>query len=233
VLRLLLTNNGKYDTACAMDYYNEFYDLFATRDVRGDRFSSGVFPYVADPFTQRLFRDREPVPVFSCWNGMLSMDARPFSSGLLFRALAPADQRVSMTTPVAAEASECCLIFADLWHLGYTNSFINPLVKVFSDNFFCWHLPKSKIISLQVAYDWRSYNLQRLIEWFEPFLWLFHRPPDQPLRPTQANVLMTFYPEVPMHLYFFFSCLFCSSPNVNNWDHRHRIATVFKTLKCA
>ena len=37
VLELLYTRNLDYDAVCAMDYYYQFYDFFATRDIHMKR----------------------------------------------------------------------------------------------------------------------------------------------------------------------------------------------------
>ena len=37
-----------------------------------------VYPYFLDFASQRLLIDREPVPVYSCWNGAVSISLEPF-----------------------------------------------------------------------------------------------------------------------------------------------------------
>jgi hypothetical protein len=44
ILKLLFTNNGNYDTVCAMDYYEGFYDTWASIGLDGKQFRR-YFPY--------------------------------------------------------------------------------------------------------------------------------------------------------------------------------------------
>jgi len=124
ILELLYTKSLNYDAVCGMDYYYQFYDLFATRDIEGKPFGSGLFPYAEHRPTQKLFYHDEPVPVQSCWNGVAIYNAEVFRQGVLFRALDPEKELVEN------EASECCLINIDIREKGFSSIFINPKVKV-------------------------------------------------------------------------------------------------------
>lgn len=77
-ITLLNTKGGKYDAACAMDFFGQFYDVFATREITGKPVGSGNYPYFEDPGSRKLLRAGDPVPVFSCWNGMVALNSAPF-----------------------------------------------------------------------------------------------------------------------------------------------------------
>ncbi|ORY91923.1 cryptococcal mannosyltransferase 1-domain-containing protein [Syncephalastrum racemosum] len=133
-ITLLNTQGGKYDAACAMDFFGQFYDVFATREITGKPLGSGNYPYFEDSASQKLLRAGEPVPVFSCWNGMVALNSAPFLQGhVSFRPLVPNDAAAPL------EASECCLVFVDFRQLHYTRIFINPRVKVGYDGFHYWY----------------------------------------------------------------------------------------------
>ncbi|KAI9491020.1 cryptococcal mannosyltransferase 1-domain-containing protein [Zychaea mexicana] len=133
-IRLLTTRDGDYDAVCGMDFYGEFYDMFASREVDGKWVASGDYPYFADETSQKLLRASDLVPVYSCWNGIVAFNAKPFAQDQVeFRAVAPDEP------DIAAEASECCLIFTDLRALDYTRIFIDPRVKVAYDKFHYWY----------------------------------------------------------------------------------------------
>jgi hypothetical protein len=159
-MRLLLTRDGDYDMACSMDFdLVKFYDVWVSRDMNG-RHLSGFYPFVHDPIAQLDFQNDVPFQVYSCWNGMVAMPARPFlQEGVRFRSWLDGESRslnVS-TTPesksdeskqklstnelavrqnvfrvgTTCEASECALLSKDLWARRHHKIFINPLVRVF------------------------------------------------------------------------------------------------------
>ncbi|KAI7887443.1 hypothetical protein K492DRAFT_202607 [Lichtheimia hyalospora FSU 10163] len=135
VVKLLNTNGGDFDGACGLDFFGRFYDVFATREIDGRWVGSGDYPYFADKTSQELLRHGQPVPVYSCWNGMAVFAAQPFiNHHLQFRAILPKEPQ----PPV--EASECCLIFTDLREVQKdARVFINPQVKVAYDLFHYWY----------------------------------------------------------------------------------------------
>ena len=138
--QLLLSTNAdqdghsSYQAACAVDFINpfKFYDTFATRDSEGYSMGVPFFPWFTTAgkgFSRRDVLDgKDAVRVKSCWGGMVAFDARPFQAEkpLRFRA----------TEDVFWDASECCLIHADLANFdvdGNTNRagiYINPFVRV-------------------------------------------------------------------------------------------------------
>lgn len=139
--QLLLSTNldehghANYRAACAVDFINpfKFYDTYATRD--SDGYSMGVpfFPWftTSGSGTSRkdVLQGKDAVRVKSCWGGMVAFDAKPFQSSEPLRFRASPD--------LYWDASECCLIHADLMNHGLTNEeekpvgiYMNPFVRV-------------------------------------------------------------------------------------------------------
>nr|CAG8487819.1 7779_t:CDS:2 [Entrophospora candida] len=152
ILTLLETNNYDYDAVCAMDYYWTFYDTFATRELPlpfsyssepsslnvSDSYPwppTSYYPYFYNPTVQQQIYNGEPVQVFSCWNGVVVMNAEPFvKHNVRFRALMPL-----LEEGLPFEASECCLVYSDFRKLGYNKIFINPDVRVsYKYRFYIW-----------------------------------------------------------------------------------------------
>lgn len=129
VLNLLQTRDGKYATACALDFETppSFYDTFAVRDSGGDLPAMQRWPYFRSSASRDAVVANQPVPVQSCWNGIVAMSAAPFyntASPLHFRGVPDtlAHQHV--------EGSECCLIHADNPLSSTLGNWINPNVRV-------------------------------------------------------------------------------------------------------
>lgn len=146
------TNNGSYDALCGMDYFwylyvikestvksllmNEnrnFYDQMVMREVPSSLNEMQMFPEDSYPYFRQLEnreklhrKDKPPnhlMNVFSCWNGIVIMNAEPFvKHRIQFRAL---------RTENGYTASECCLIFADFHRHGYHRIFVDPLVSFY------------------------------------------------------------------------------------------------------
>lgn len=141
------TGRTNYRAACAVDFINpfKFYDTFATRDAEGYRMGVPFYPWfasVGDGVSRRdVMAQTDAVRVKSCWSGMVSFEARWFQpwmhplgisanrneSALRFRA----------ETDTYWDASECCLINADLAAMspdelaaGETGVYMNPYVRV-------------------------------------------------------------------------------------------------------
>ncbi|KZT69133.1 glycosyltransferase family 69 protein [Daedalea quercina L-15889] len=77
IVELIETADGEYDFACAMDF-NHFgaYDAWVLRDRLG-HLTSTIWPYFIDKPSIELIRQDAPVPVFTCWNGMVVFTAEP------------------------------------------------------------------------------------------------------------------------------------------------------------
>lgn len=139
VLTLLATNSGHYDVACGIDFHYPpaFYDTFALRDTEGRGPVMSTFPYFRSKETRQALLQGDPAKVSSCWNGMLAVDAAPYydhvestdgkqiKPGLRFRGIPDSLALKKL------EASECCLIHADLLASGHAHKgiFLNPAVR--------------------------------------------------------------------------------------------------------
>ena len=133
-IRLLKTRGGNYSAVCSMDFNKPqyYYDTFALRDINGREAPSQRFPFFAGGESRDAMMQGLPVPVKSCWNGMVAFDAAPFfrqTNPLRFRGV---DDSLAVTH---VEGSECCLIHADNANRGSKSSerngvWINPLVRV-------------------------------------------------------------------------------------------------------
>ncbi|KAJ7692270.1 cryptococcal mannosyltransferase 1-domain-containing protein [Mycena rosella] len=78
MVELLSTRDGDYDMACALDFHNRgLYDLWVLRDRLG-RLTSALWPYFLEDTGFRAVMAEEPAPVFTCWNGIVSILAEPF-----------------------------------------------------------------------------------------------------------------------------------------------------------
>ena len=156
VLTLLSTNSGSYSAACALDFHYParlatYYDTFALRDSNGYPTLSAQFPYFRPSLSLTSFLRGLPSRVSSCWNGIVVYDAAPFypsskptasQSTFPSSPLSDAAQAITPGLPFRSipdslasshtEASECCLINADLTTSGHNNHgiYINPAVRV-------------------------------------------------------------------------------------------------------
>ncbi|PWW77853.1 Glycosyltransferase Family 69 protein [Tuber magnatum] len=136
---LFSTNQGKYEAACGMDFINPFkyYDTFATRDIDGYNLGVPFYPYFAPGRSRKALQAAtDAVPVLSCWGGIVAFQADVFTRNdpVLFR---------SSKEPYW-DASECCLIHADIHAPNAT--YMNPYIRVTYDlSTFGW-LPMVKRI---------------------------------------------------------------------------------------
>ncbi|KAF3164186.1 hypothetical protein TWF225_011013 [Orbilia oligospora] len=133
VITLLRTRDGNYSAACSVDFNKPqyYYDTFALRDIYGQEAASQRFPFFASGKSRNAMMRGDPVPVQSCWNGIVTFDAAPFTrqqKPLRFRGI---DDSLSV---LHLEGSECCLIHADntggFRSLQRSGVWMNPLVRV-------------------------------------------------------------------------------------------------------
>ncbi|PKS06435.1 hypothetical protein jhhlp_007183 [Lomentospora prolificans] len=129
VLTLLDTNDGTYAAACSLDVSDppNYYDTFALRDSEGDTHLMQTWPYFRSKVSRKAMVGNWPaVPVRSCWNGIVAMQAEPFvaKTPLSFRALPDSLAAHHL------EASECCLIHADNPLSQQLGVYLNPRVRV-------------------------------------------------------------------------------------------------------
>jgi hypothetical protein len=149
-----------YRAACSVDFINpvKFYDTYATRDLDG--FETGIpfYPW----FTTRgrglsrydVLAQKDAVRVKSCWGGIVSFEARWFQQNRLNLGHHGGNRsslRFRAETDIYWDASECCLIQADLAHLsGHKGNeqdpgiFMNPYVRVAYSPQVLWWLPLAK-----------------------------------------------------------------------------------------
>ncbi|TVY48781.1 Alpha-1,3-mannosyltransferase [Lachnellula occidentalis] len=130
VATLLSTREGNYAAACAMDFSSDaaaYYDTFALRDSSGLKTGSIYYPYfLSRPSLQSLL-SLQPIPVQSCWNGLVSFAAASFYTypQLKFRGISDSLAGEHL------EGSECCLIHSDNHVLRDSKGvWMNPNVRV-------------------------------------------------------------------------------------------------------
>lgn len=167
-LNLLFSTNiqqsgqTQYQAACAVDFINafKFYDRFATRDFEGYTTGIPFFPWFTDAgqatSRQDVFDQKDAVRVRSCWGGMTAFEARWFQNRLPIESknfgfeISPL--RFRYEADPFWDASECCLIHADLTYLHQGNNnvtrdsgiFMNPYVRVAYDPSTLWWLPYTR-----------------------------------------------------------------------------------------
>jgi hypothetical protein len=118
------TNKGDYTAACALDYDNpvKFYDTYAFRDTEGYSIGLPLFPFFTRGDSRKgMMSGTDAVPVRSCWGGMVSFKAAAFT-----RKVDPV--RFRGETELDWDASECCLIHADIDEPEST--YVNPFIRV-------------------------------------------------------------------------------------------------------
>lgn len=212
---LFSTNMGadgasRYHAACAMDFINpwKYYDTFATRDAEGQMLGVPFFPFFTSARNGISRRDMmdgtDAVRVKSCWGGMVAFEAKWFMAKSEHKSNAPepreaksvAQSTAPAMSPVSFrslpelmwDASECCLVHADIGVLTAQNPepwedpenfdlgiYINPFIRV--------------------AYDTRSFSWLEFTRRFERLYslvqgwvnWLVSRPPYQPRRAEEAG----------------------------------------------
>ncbi|KAF2456352.1 cryptococcal mannosyltransferase 1-domain-containing protein, partial [Lineolata rhizophorae] len=139
---------ARYRAACAVDFINpfKFYDTFASRDLDGYSMGLPFFPWFSREGSHTSRDDAQAqsdaVRVRSCWGGMAAYEAYWFQDQdrpLRFRA----------EPGPYWDASECCLVNADLanlpqppepelvldavWNVSNPGIFMNPFVRVAYD----------------------------------------------------------------------------------------------------
>ena len=119
IIKLIATNNGDYDAVCGMDYYESFYDTWASIGLDGKQFRR-YFPYMYNKEQQDAYINGETIRTFSCWNGVTVIDAKPFEdrNKLFFR------------NGKKLRQSECTLLHADMYLMGYRKVFVNTEIVV-------------------------------------------------------------------------------------------------------
>jgi len=131
IITLLNTNDGHYAAACSLDFSSPplYYDTFALRDSSGAATIQPTYPYFLSSPSRSATLELSPIPVQSCWNGIVAFDAAPFYGDnthlpLKFRGLPDTLAEKHL------EASECCLIHADNYLSNEKGVWMNPNVRV-------------------------------------------------------------------------------------------------------
>ncbi|KAI9762556.1 MAG: hypothetical protein M4579_000359 [Chaenotheca gracillima] len=132
VLNLINTREGHYAAACSLDFSKPpaYYDTFALRDFEGYKTTTSSWPYFRSSESRNAMLADHPVPVRSCWNGMVVFDSSPFYNGTLN---APSLSFRGIPDTLAAqhlEGSECCLIHYDNPLSKQRGVYVNPRVRV-------------------------------------------------------------------------------------------------------
>ena len=118
IIKLIGTNNGSYDAVCAMDFYEGFYDNWASQLLDGIYFRR-YFPYMSNKEAQDAIINGELIRTFSCWNGATVFSAKPFEDRILY-----------FRHGFKLRQSECLLIHSDMHLMGFQKTLVNPNVAV-------------------------------------------------------------------------------------------------------
>ena len=170
------SGDTQYQAACAVDFINafKFYDRFALRDFEG--YTSGIpfFPWFTDAGQAKSRRDvlaqKDAVRVRACWGGMVVFEAKWFQNTSPGDAKKDSSENVDGDFSVSPlrfrheedpfwEASECCLIHADLTYLRHGSNttnvsgiFMNPYIRVAYDRHTLRWLPYTRRV--ERLYSW-------------------------------------------------------------------------------
>ncbi|KAL8733213.1 MAG: hypothetical protein Q9166_002230 [cf. Caloplaca sp. 2 TL-2023] len=128
VVTLLGTRDGNYAAACSLDFSRppHYYDTFALRDSNGDEAVTSTYPYFRSSASRNALISGQPVPLQSCWNGIVAFDAAPFyhTPALRFRGIPDSLAQYHL------EGSECCIVHADNPLTLERGVWLNPNVRV-------------------------------------------------------------------------------------------------------
>ena len=121
IVKLLSTNGGSYDSydsVCALDFYEGFYDSWASQLLDGIYFRR-YYPYMSNKEAQDAVLNNELIRTFSCWNGVTVFWAKAFEDRILF-----------FRHGYKIRQSECLLIHSDMHLMGFQKTLVDPTVKV-------------------------------------------------------------------------------------------------------
>ena len=203
ILSTNIDDNGRaaYRAACAVDFINPFkyYDTFATRDLEGYSMGVPFFPWYSSAggahSRQDVLDGTDAVRVKSCWGGMVAFDAKYFqntgtTSDLSGRTYASSSSHTSLVISARStelpirfraepdlywDASECCLVQADLLMAGSKKDltrdyeiYQNPFVRVAYDSRTLWWLKYTR--RFERLYTIPHYLVNKLVgmPWFNP-----------------------------------------------------------------
>ncbi|KAF2876930.1 cryptococcal mannosyltransferase 1-domain-containing protein [Massariosphaeria phaeospora] len=163
VLRLLDTNHGEYAAACSLDFSKPpaYYDTFALRDSDGHETVMQTWPYFRSHASRYAAERFQPVPVKSCWNGMVAMPAGPFTKNQPLRFRGTPDSLAL----AHVEGSECCLIHADNSLSTTKGVYLNPNVQV-SYSRAAYDALHAENAAMSAFTLYRSIWKHRILRWF-------------------------------------------------------------------
>jgi len=192
------TGKADYKAACAMDFIDPFkyYDTYATRDLEGWGLGVPFFPYFSNAGKAESRKDmlagRGDVRVKSCWGGMVAFDAQYFQSPPPSET-ATDEAETSSSNPRESErvsspqipirfraeadpfwdASECCLIHADLQAINLNST--STTSQSSSSGMTDKHATGIYINPyVRVAYDTKSFKWLPFVKHFERLFSLPH-----------------------------------------------------------
>ena len=163
IIKLIATNNGNYDAVCGMDYYESFYDTWASIGLDGKQFRR-YFPYMYNKEQQDAYINGETIRTFSCWNGVTVINAKPFEdrNKLFFR------------NGKKIRQSECTLLHADMYLMGYRKVFVNTEIifaytyEYYYKNHYLYPWTKNLFTYFYYYFKYgfikRNYNLTNLVD---------------------------------------------------------------------
>ena len=121
IIKLLSTNGGTYDSydaVCGLDFYEGFYDSWASQLLDGIYFRR-YYPYMSNKQAQDAVLNNELIRTFSCWNGATVFWAKAFEDRVLY-----------FRHGYKIRQSECLLIHSDMHLMGFQKTLVDPSVKV-------------------------------------------------------------------------------------------------------
>ena len=121
IIKLLSTNGGTYDSydaVCGLDFYEGFYDSWASQLLDGMYFRR-YYPYMSNKQAQDAVINNELIRTFSCWNGATVFWAKAFEDRVLY-----------FRHGYKIRQSECLLIHSDMHLMGFQKTLVDPSVKV-------------------------------------------------------------------------------------------------------
>ncbi|KAL3475296.1 cryptococcal mannosyltransferase 1-domain-containing protein [Aspergillus californicus] len=194
-LQLLFSTNinehgkAQYRAACAVDFINpfKFYDTYATRDSEGYSMGLPFFPWFSDSGSgqsrKAVLSGTDAVPVRSCWGVMTAFDAQFLQKNIktepeVAGKSLPARFRTLQDVNLFWDASECCLIHADIQPPLYTTDqiteitgiYINPFLFSFLHNAgnhlvgLPWYNPRREIPGQRVEEAVFAHNGNQTVE---------------------------------------------------------------------
>ena len=121
IIKLLSTNGGTYDSydaVCGLDFYEGFYDSWASQLLDGMYFRR-YYPYMSNKEARDAVLNNELIRTFSCWNGASVFWAKAFEDKILY-----------FRHGYKIRQSECLLIHSDMHSMGFQKTLVDPTIKV-------------------------------------------------------------------------------------------------------